>query len=228
MRLDEDLLRLSRQRNDSAGLVLGHYSSGRNLMFVGRLASSRSHLEAVLALYDPNSHRPFVEQAGMDVVSQANLGNVLFCLGFSDQALASSEAAIAEARRLAHLPSLAMTLAWGTALLSHGEDNAALGERADQLLELATEQGFPHWGAQGTIYRGWAKVKNGDVTDGMSLLRSGLTAYRATGSEAWMPYYVALLARAHEIAGQVEEAATELDDALQIVERTGSAGWKRS
>jgi predicted ATPase len=36
-----------------------------------------------------------------------------------------------------------------------------------------------------------------------------------------MPYYVALLARAHEIAGQVEEAATELDDALQIVERTG-------
>jgi hypothetical protein len=43
-----------------------------------------------------------------------------------------------------------------------------------------------------------------------------------------MPYYVALLARAHEIAGQVEEAATELDDALQIVERTGSAGWKRS
>ena len=33
MRLDEDLLRLSRQRNDSAGLVLGHFSSGRNLMY---------------------------------------------------------------------------------------------------------------------------------------------------------------------------------------------------
>jgi hypothetical protein len=30
-RLDKDLLCLSRQRNDSAGLVLGHYSSGRNL-----------------------------------------------------------------------------------------------------------------------------------------------------------------------------------------------------
>lgn len=31
-RLDADLLRLSRQRNDSAGLVLGHISSGRNLL----------------------------------------------------------------------------------------------------------------------------------------------------------------------------------------------------
>ena len=36
-----------------------------------------------------------------------------------------------------------------------------------------------------------------------------------------MPYHIALLARACEIAGQVEEAVTLLDDALQIVERTG-------
>ena len=73
----------------------------------------------------------------------------------------------------------------------------------------------------GTIYRGWVKVKNGDVAEGISLLRSGSAAYRATGAEMWMPYYIALLARACEIAGQIEEALTLLDDALQIVERTG-------
>jgi predicted ATPase len=60
MRLDEDLLRLSRQRNDTAGLVLGHLSCGRNLMRAGRFALSRSHLEEVLALYDPASHRSLV------------------------------------------------------------------------------------------------------------------------------------------------------------------------
>ena len=36
-----------------------------------------------------------------------------------------------------------------------------------------------------------------------------------------MPYFIALLARACEIAGQIEEALALLDDALQIVERTG-------
>ena len=36
-----------------------------------------------------------------------------------------------------------------------------------------------------------------------------------------MPHHIALLARACEIAGQIEEAATLFDDALQIVERTG-------
>ena len=73
----------------------------------------------------------------------------------------------------------------------------------------------------GTIYRGWVKVKNGDVAEGMSLLRSGSAAYRATGTEVWTPYFFALLARACEIAGQIEEALTLLDDALRIVERTG-------
>src|SRR5439155_23194409 len=53
------------------------------------------------------------------------------------------------------------------------------------------------------------------------LLRSGSAAYRATGAEAWVPYQIALLARACESVGQIEEALAELDDALQIVERTG-------
>jgi predicted ATPase len=223
MRLDEGLVHLSRQRNDSVGLVLGHLSFGRNLHPAGRFAPSRSHLEAALALYDASSHQSRAQQVVVhpQVGSQAYLGNVLFCLGFPDEALARSNAAVAEARRLAHLPSLAASLVYGARLHSLAGDNSALDEHADELVAVTTERGFPHWGAQGAIYRGWVKVKNGDVTKGISLLRSGSTAFRATGAETWMPYHTALLARACEIAGQVEEATTLLDDALQIVERTG-------
>jgi tetratricopeptide (TPR) repeat protein len=219
-RLAEDLLRLGRQRNDSGGLVLGHAYYGRNLMFAGKFASSRSHLEEVLALYDPISH-PSIAGGYPHVASQAFLGNVLFCLGFPDQALARSSAAIAEAQRLAHPPSLAQSLTIGTRLLSLVGDDAALDELAGQLVAVATEQGFPLWHALGIIYRGWVKVKNGDVAEGISLLHSGSTAYRATGAELWLPYQIALLARAYEIAGQVEEALTLFDEAVQIVERTG-------
>jgi predicted ATPase len=134
--LDEDLLRLSRQRSDSAGLVLGHISSGRNLMFAGRFALSRSHLEEALALYDPISHRSIVHQTGLypQNNSQSLLGIVLFCLGLPDQALARSSAAIAEARKLAHPPSLALSFALGARLLSLVGDNAALDEWAAQLV----------------------------------------------------------------------------------------------
>jgi class 3 adenylate cyclase/predicted ATPase len=223
LRLDEDLLRLSRQRNDSAGLVLGHYSTGRDLMFAGRFVPSRSHLEAAPMLYDPVSHCSLVHQAGThpQVVSWSVLGFVLFGLGYPDQALAQSSAAIAEARRLAHPPSLAVNLSIGARLLSLVGDNPALYERADQLVAVATEQGFPHWHAEGTVFRGWVKVKNGDVTEGISLLRSGSAAYRATGAEMFMPHYIGLLARAYEIAAQFDEALALLDEALQISERTG-------
>ena len=221
-RLDKDLLRLSRQRDDAAGLVLAHQSLGRNLMFAGRFASSRSHLEQTLALSDVGSDDSLVQQAGVHprVASQAFLAIVLFCLGHPDQALARSTAAIAEAGRLAHAPSLAVSLTNGARLLSFDGNDATFEEWASQLATVATEQGFLLWRAIGTTYRGWLKVKIGEVAEGIMLLRQGLAAYRATGAEAWVPYQIALLARACEIAGQIEEAVGLLDDALQVVKRT--------
>jgi class 3 adenylate cyclase/predicted ATPase len=222
-RLDEDLLRLSHKRNDAAGLVMAHWSTARNLMFVGKFASSRSHLEQALALYDPNAHHSLVEQAGfhLQVVLRAYLGIVLFCIGFPDQALEWSGAAIAEARVLTHPPSLLTGLTFGCRLLSLVGDDATLERQADEVNAVTLEQGLPFWRAIGTIYQGWAKAKTGNVTEGVSLLRSGSSAYRATGAEVWMPHHLALLAGAYEIAGQVEEAVTLSDEALQIVERTG-------
>jgi class 3 adenylate cyclase/predicted ATPase len=220
LRLDEDLLRLSRERDDSYGLVLGHHSLGRDLFFVGRFTSSRSHLEEGPALYDPISHHPLVHQVGHHPsASSACLGVILFCLGYPDKALERSSAAIAETRRLAHPPSVAGNLAYGIRLRLLVGDIAALAEWVDQLLTVVTEQGFPHWRTMETICRGWIKVKNGDVTDGISLLRTGGAASRLTG--AWRPHNIALLAASCEIAGQVEEGLTLLDDALRIVETTG-------
>jgi predicted ATPase len=225
-RLDEDLLSLSRQRNESVGLVLGHLSSGRDLMFLGRFASCRSHLEDVVAFYDPNIHRSLVHQAAIhpQVVSRGYLGIALFCLGLPDQALASRSAAIAEARRLAHPPSLAVAWHSSAVLLSLVGDDAVLGEWADQAAAVTTEQRFPRWNAVETIFRGWVKIKHGDVAEGISLLRSGSIADRAMGSEAWVPYHIALLAGGYEAAGEIEEALTLLNDAFEIVERTG-AHW---
>jgi class 3 adenylate cyclase/predicted ATPase len=216
LRLDEDLLRLTSQRADAAGLILGHLSSGRDLFFVGRFALSRSHLEEALALYDSNSSRWLIEQAG---ASSAYLGIVLFCAGYPDQAMALSTAALADTRRQAHPPSLAGCLATCIRLSLTAGDNAALGEWLDELVMITTEQGFPHWRAMITICRGWVAVKSGDVAEGISLVRSGSAASRTYS--AWRPHNIALLATVCEIAEQIDEALNLMDEALQIVENTG-------
>jgi len=86
---------------------------------------------------------------------------------------------------------------------------------------VTTERGLPFWGVVAALYRGWVKIKSGDVAEGTSLLCDGLSAFRASGAVLWLPYFLAFRAMACEIAGQIEEALTFLDDALQIMERTG-------
>jgi predicted ATPase len=191
-------------------------------MWVGSFASSRSHLETVLALYDPSSHHSLVRQTGVhpQLAAQAALGIVLFCLGFPNRAFAQSNKAIVEARSLPHPPTLAMSLGMDT-LLSIIGDDIGLEQRVDGLVAIATDQGFPFYRATGAIFRGWVKAKSADVPEGLSLLRAGSSAYSATGATVWMPLYIALLAGACEAAGQIEEAAAQLDQALQFVERTG-------
>ena len=73
----------------------------------------------------------------------------------------------------------------------------------------------------GTIFRGWAGAKNGNLNEGISLLRNGSVAYRAIGTELWTSHHIALLAGAYEITGQVEEGLALLDEAFEIVESTG-------
>ena len=60
-RMDEDLLRLSQERNDPSRLVLAHYSCGRTLMFTGQLLASRWHLEKTLALYETASQSELID-----------------------------------------------------------------------------------------------------------------------------------------------------------------------
>jgi predicted ATPase len=183
----------------------------------------------MLALYDPNSQGPellrlshFRPEAG----AQGILGLSLCCLGLPDQGLGRSKAAVAVARKLNHSQSAAAALQWGVPLISLIGEDAALGEWAGEMVAVAAEIGFPLYLALGAIYQGWAKVKNNDVAKGISSLRSGLDAYRATGTRLLMPHHVALLAQAYEIAGQIDEAQAQLDEALQIVEQTGERWFK--
>src|SRR5262249_40633439 len=176
-----------------------------------------------VALYDPASHGPLIQKAIVDphVNSLAFLGNALFCLGFTDQGLARINAAIAEARRLSHPPSLAGSLAVGARMLSLIGASEILTEWVDELVAVATNHGLPSWHVVGTFYLGWMKVKNNAVAEGMSLLRTSLATNRITRGATWRPHFLVLLAEAWEIAGQIKKAITQVNNALQIAEETG-------
>jgi predicted ATPase len=100
-------------------------------------------------------------------------------------------------------------------------DYSILEERARELVALTTERGWQFWGGMGTIALGWAKVNSGELPLGTSLLCEGSAVYLATGAKAWVPYHLALLARARELAGQIDLALEHVEEAFRIVELTG-------
>jgi predicted ATPase len=116
---------------------------------------------------------------------------------------------------------LAVTLAIVLRLLSLVGDDAVLDERAEQLVAVTTEQGLPQMRAIGAIHRGWAKVKNGDVAAGIPPAQwfDRLPCHRRC--RVYALFYCLPGQRMCDRGGQVEESLMLLNEALQIVERTG-------
>ena len=95
----------------------------------------------------------------------------------------------------------------------------AVQERAEALRCLSTSRDFRLL-RRGNILRGWALAMQGQEEEG-SADTPGPGRLRATGTEVYRPYYLALLAEAYGKTGQVEEGLTALAEALAVVDRTG-------
>jgi predicted ATPase len=147
-------------------------------------------------------------------------------LGCPDQALQSIHDALKLAQELSHPFSLVFALVSATLVHQFRREAEAVQERADALMALSSEQGFPHWLAYGMILRGWALGAQGEGAEGIAQMRHGFVDRRARRSEVHRPCFLSLLAETHGKLGQVEEGLTLLAEALATVDKTGECYWE--
>ncbi|MEY9128494.1 adenylate/guanylate cyclase domain-containing protein [Bradyrhizobium yuanmingense] len=222
-RIAENLLDLAGRQNDAAILVAGHRAVGDSWLHRGQLALARTHLERGLALYDPAQQRSltalFAENARVAMLSFLSLTCGL--LGFADQARVQSSDALAEARDSSHPISLAFALSVACRLHFVLEDAGMVGQRADELVALTTEQRFAFFLAMGTAYRGWTLAEAGDPEAGVDLLRRGIEGFQASGAAWTLPFYLAQLAAAEAKRARYETGLGQLSDALALTQKSG-------
>ncbi len=175
--LAEQLLRLAQSRQDPALLVEAHYVMGVVLFLLGELAPARTHLEQGIALYDSQQHRSLAFiygslDPGVHCLSYTAL--VLWHLGYPEQALKRVHEALSLAQELSHPFSLALALGFAPILHQFRREGQAVQDRAEAAIALSTEQGFPFWVAEGTIFRGWALAEQGHGAESLSQIREAL------------------------------------------------------
>jgi len=227
--LAEQLLSLAQRLHDPDLLLEAHHALWATLFTSGELAAAQPHLDQGLRLYEPQRHRAHAalysgHDPGTCCRQQAALG--LWLLGYPDQAVASSQAALALAQQLAHPLSLTLALYWA-AMLHHLRREAPLTQaRAEAAMTIATEQGFPQELARATPLRGWAQAASGHGEERRGQIKQGLAAYRATGSTAERPYYLALLAETSAKVGQTAEGLEALAEALATVAQSRVRWWE--
>ena len=221
-KLGEQLLHLAEKEHDPALLVEAHWTLGNTLFYMGELEAARRHCEQSVAHYDAQQHRSLAIEYGHDPAMSALSFEAwaLWLLGYPEQALRQSQASVTLARGLAHPFSLAFALTVATAVHQYRREWDQTQERAEAAIALATEQGFPFWVADCTIYRGRAVVEHGHAADGIDQMRWGIAAMRDTGTEVFQSYFPALLAEAYLKDGQVEEGLATVAEALAFVDRT--------
>jgi predicted ATPase len=226
--LGAQLLTLAQTLQDPMFLVEAHRAQGNTLFWLGEFAAARTHLEQGIALYDPQQHRSLAFLYGTDpgVVCLSYAAWALGLLGYADQALHKSDEALALAQRMSHFHSLVLALTWAIYLHQARGELQAVQERVEALVALAAEQRFPYWLELGTILGGWVLSQQHQAAEGIAQMQQSLAAYRATGAELFRTYWLALLAEAYGIAGQVQEGLQVLEEALALVDQNGERYWE--
>jgi tetratricopeptide (TPR) repeat protein len=222
-RLAAELRELGDTAGDVPMQVLGCTTSGSTCLFLGEFTAARAYVEKGLALYDP-AHRP----SYLELLSYDGLVWLLFLscwllalLGHLDQALIHSTAALDEARRLSHPPTLAMALdgAWWTGWLVRLEPGSVL-QYADELLALTTEHGFGFYRAIALTRRGSCLAALGRADEGVAALTAGVALWEEVGSLLGVPFEKARLADACRMAGQWQAALELFAEARRRAEET--------
>jgi len=151
----------------------------------------------------------------------SQFARLLACQGYPLQAGEQAQISQEGARRLQHLPTIAVTLASSCTAAWILRDQSALEAWSSQLVRLTREQGFAFWLRRGKSYTGWTAAVNGRPEEGRAVIAEALAELGRAGVLLYGPDIRAMLADVHARMGQSDHALTVLDEALGICARTG-------
>jgi DNA-binding SARP family transcriptional activator/class 3 adenylate cyclase/predicted ATPase len=219
----QQLLSLARRTGDAVPLSWSQVLQVETLYWLGEFAETHGVLEH--HTYAPSflQRRSCLASYGNDpaVGSQIYGALALWHLGCPDRARVGMRRVLDLAEELSHPFTTVFALAFAAMFHQLRRDAEEVQSCAAVVLRLSAERGFTLFSALGTSLHGWALAQLGRVEEGIVQLQEGIASWRAIGGAAMLPTQLLYLAEAYGRAGQVNLALETLEDASQLIARTG-------
>jgi predicted ATPase len=221
MKLAAKILNLSGLMNSELPEAAAHSAFGATCLWQGEFSAAHQHLAQANAIYDRDISRYLPMYQASVIPSRAQASWALWFLGYPDQAHAQSEQALAFAARLQSSFSTLFALMHAIALAHLRGDHETIRPRAETMIELAREQGFPYWSAVASMILGRVLVGEGNNDAGIAQMRDAMADLREAGGELIYNYALSLLAESYLIGHDPEKGLAAVAEAFKGIETSG-------
>lgn len=218
-----------RDKMDNEALALaGYRASGMNSLYFGEFEQSKSDFESILRVYDRKRHSPpalhYVHDPRFYAI--AYLPVIHWIQGFPSKAAAWQRAAMNYASELNQAVLNTHVRIYGGAGLDELVFNApSVRGYADAIVELADQHNLLYFRLSGLSLKGWAMARQGEVEDGLALMRESATERLETGVTWYQILYLCMLAESYLQHCRVSEGLQAVAEARELVARTDEHMW---
>jgi class 3 adenylate cyclase/tetratricopeptide (TPR) repeat protein len=200
-------------------LMAVHVMQGVSLWHRGEAEKALHNLEKVTQLYQLERDAPMFFTYMMDFGVFGNFYKslALASLGKLTHSRAAARTALEIAKTLnnPHEIGFGLLANFITALMCDQLEDAVA--TAEECIGFSQEMGFPEFVALAKVCRESARVRNGNC-DGVEEMAAALRDWDSTGFNAWQPWLRGLLAEAYLLAGNRNQAETELEKARNMMQ----------
>jgi predicted ATPase/class 3 adenylate cyclase len=223
-----EMVALAEQHASAAHLAQGLGNRATANLTAGAFEPAAADFDRAIAIYEstPTAVRerllddPYARLLSIRAPSAWNL----CCLGYLDQALARVDSATDIARKADSRSALEAVHTFAVGVFDARCEFERMREQAEALLASSIELGNPYRRARAEIFLGWTEAMSGELSKGIARMRQNLADSRATGSETFADYYLAMIATALGRMGQFDEAFRTIEEAFAVIQKT-HAHW---
>jgi predicted ATPase len=224
LEIAEQIFNLAKRVQDPVSLREAHHVLGSNYMWLGEYKSSRTHFEQAITLYDSQPHVSDILHTGRKdpgVTCRSHIAEVIWILGYPEQAQQIIQEAIDLAQELCHPYSICFALLSAALVYLFRGDAKKARELAASAVTISIEHEFGLWLAMSKVYLGSALATQGMNEEGITQIYEGFNASEDTGTKVIQPHSRVLLAEAYGKAGKIREGLAVLDESQMEMEDTG-------